>query len=248
LAVAKWVSGYLDRALQIGDEAISLARHLAHPLSLAIALTYQTLLHLCRREAASALEIAEEARDLTFQRGFQYWNALASTYRGMAISEMGKSDEGISAILEGIASYRATRSESATTLVMVGLATSCLNADRIDEVLATVTEELASAEQTGARLGNAELYRLRGDSLLRNGSSFEVEARACFEKAIAVAHSQEAKAWQLRATRSLARLLAQQDHRDEARAMLTEIYSWFTEGFDTVDLKEAKALLEELAK
>jgi tetratricopeptide (TPR) repeat protein len=246
LALAQWLSGYPDRALQTGAEAISLARHLAHPLTLATALSYQTLIHLCRHEAASALEIAEEACELALQRGFQYWNALASIYRGIAICALGKSDKAISAILEGIGSYRATNSELGAALIMVGLASSYLNANRIQEVLATVAQALASTEQTGARLSNAELYRLKGEALLRGGSSFEPEARSCFGAAIAIARSQEARAWQLRATRSLAQLLAQQDRRDEARAMLAEIYNWFSEGFDTADLKEAKVLLDKL--
>jgi hypothetical protein len=111
LALAQWVSGYLDRALQTGDEAISLARHLAHPLSLALALTYQILVHLCRREAARAIEIAEEERRLTYQHGFQYWSALAFIYRGIAIADVGRPQEGIRRILEGIDSYRATGSD-----------------------------------------------------------------------------------------------------------------------------------------
>jgi tetratricopeptide (TPR) repeat protein len=247
LALAQWVSGHPDRVLQAGAEAISLARRLGHSPTLALALTYKILLHVCRREAAIALEIAEEARDLTLQRGFQNWNALASIYRGIVLSAMGKVDEGISAILEGIGSYRATGSELGAALIISGLASSYLIADRIQEVLATVAQGLATTQQTGARLSDAELHRLKGEALLKSGPSFEPEARSCFEEAIAIARSQEAKGWQLRATRSLARLLAQQGHRDEARAMLAEIYGWFTEGFDTPDLRDAKALLDELA-
>jgi tetratricopeptide (TPR) repeat protein len=248
LALAQWVSGRPDRALRAGDEAISLARHLAHPLTLAFALTYQTVIYLCRREASSALEIAEEARDLALQRGFQYWNALASTYRGIALSAIGKADEGITVTLEGIGSYRATGSELGAALIMVGLASSYLNAGRIQEVLTTVAQGLATTRQTGARLSDAELYRLKGEALLRNGPGFELGARSCFESAIATARNQESKAWELRATTSLARVLAQQGRRHEARTMLAEIYGWFTEGFDTADLKEAKVLLDELSK
>ena len=248
LALALWLSGYPDRALGASDEAIALGRHLVHPLSLAVALTYRALLHLCRREAASALEIAEEAHRLTLQRGFQYWSALASTYRGIAIAAMARPDEGISAILEGIGSYRATGSELGAALIMVGLASSYLNADRTEEVLTTVAQGLANTERTGARLSNAELYRLKGEALLRSKSDFEREAHSCFKTAIATALSQGARAWQLRATTSLARLLTTQGHRDEARRMLADIYGGFTEGFDTADPKDAKTLLDELGR
>jgi hypothetical protein len=224
LALAIWLSGYPDRALAASDEAIALGRHLAHPLSLAVALTYRALLHLCRREAASALEMAEEAHSLTLQLGFQYWSALASAYRGIAIAAMARPDEVISAILEGIGSYRATGSELGAALIMVGLASSYLNADRTEEVLTTVAQGLANTERTGARLSNAELYRLKGEALLRSKSDFEREAHSCFETAIATALSQGARAWQSRATTSLARLLTMQGHRGEAED--TRAYLW----------------------
>jgi len=246
LSLALWLAGYQDQALGVSNEAMSLARQLGHPLSLAVALTYRALLHLCRREAARALEISEEAQKLTYQRGFQYWSALASTYRGIAIAHTARRDEGISIILEGIGSYRATGSELGAALIMVGLGSSYLNADRIEEVLTTVAQGLANTERTGARLSNAELYRLRGEALLRSKPSYEREAHSSFETAIATARGQGARAWQLRATTSLTRLLAKQGRRGEARVMLAEIYNWFTEGFDTADLQEAKALLDEL--
>jgi tetratricopeptide (TPR) repeat protein len=247
LALALWLSGYPDRALDASGEALSLARRLGHPLSLAVALTYRSLLQLCRREATGALEIAEEACSLASDRGFQYWSALASTYRGIALADMARHDEGISAILDGVGSYRATGSELGAALIMVGLASSYLKADRSEEVLTTVAQALANTCRTGARLSNAELYRLRGEALLKRNSTFEREAHVCFETAIATATNQQAKAWQLRATTSLARLLAKQGRRNEAHSMLTEIYTWFIEGFDTADLKEARALIDQLS-
>ena len=130
--------------------------------------------------------------------------------------------------------------------MVVGLATSYLIASLPDEALRAVGQALSDNQQTGARMSEAELYRLKGEALIAQTST-EAEARACFEKAIAVARDQEAKSWQLRATMSLARLVAKAGLRDEARAMLGDIYNWFTEGFDTADLKDAKALLDELA-
>jgi class 3 adenylate cyclase/predicted ATPase len=247
LALAQWLAGFPDTAMNESDHAISVARGLSHPPSLALALTYRALLHLCRREPGNALEIAEEACSLTSDHGFQYWNALASTYRGIAIAYLGRHEEGISGILQGIAAYRATGSELGAALIMVGLASSYLNAGRIEEVLGTTAQGLANTERTGARLSNPELLRLRGEALLRRAPTSASEPHSCFETAIAAARNQEAKAWELRATMSLGRLLASQGRREEAHSMLSEIYKWFTQGFDTADLKEAKALLDELS-
>ena len=118
---------------------------------------------------------------------------------------------------------------------------------RLDDGLSALTEALAAADEHEDRLYEAEIHRLKGELLLKQDDSNAAEAQSCFQRAIEIARKQSAKSWELRATMSLARLLAQQGHRDEARTMLAEIYNWFTEGFDTADLKDAKALLEELA-
>ena len=118
---------------------------------------------------------------------------------------------------------------------------------RADQTLAMIDEALAGFETSGARLSEAELYRLKGEATMMHEPSATAEAEACFRKAIEVAKAQSAKWWELRATTSLARLLAKEGKREEARLMLAEIYNWFTEGFDTADLKDAKALLDELS-
>ena len=131
--------------------------------------------------------------------------------------------------------------------VVVCLASSYLKAGLAEDALSTAGKALNVIEQTGARMSAAELCRLKGEALLSRGAPFDSQAQACFEQAIAIARQQEAKSWELRAVTSLARLLARRGRRDEARAMLAEIYGWFIEGFDTSDLKEAKALLEEFS-
>jgi predicted ATPase len=110
-----------------------------------------------------------------------------------------------------------------------------------------LTEALAAADEREERNYAAEMHRLQGELLLRQDDSNAAEAQGCFERAIEIARKQSAKSWELRATTSLARLLVKQRRRDEARAMLADIYGWFAEGFDTADLKDAKALLDELA-
>jgi predicted ATPase len=118
---------------------------------------------------------------------------------------------------------------------------------RLDDGLSALTEALAVADEREARVFEAETHRLKGELLLKQDDSNAAEAQNCFARAIEIARRQSAKSWELRATMSLARLLAKQGRRDEARTMLAEIYNWFTEGFDTADLKDAKALLDELS-
>jgi predicted ATPase len=122
----------------------------------------------------------------------------------------------------------------------------CRQADRFDDGIAAVTEAQAVADQNEERAYEPEIHRVRGELLLRQDHSNAAEAQRCFQRAIEIARNQNAKSWELRATMSLARLLDMQDRRHQARSMLAEIYGWFTEGFDTADLKDAKALLEEL--
>jgi predicted ATPase len=117
----------------------------------------------------------------------------------------------------------------------------------LDEALCALTEALSIADRQENRNCEAEMYRLKGELLLKQQDSNPAEAQSCFQRAIEIARDQRAKAWELRATTSLARLLASRGRREEARAMLAEIYGWFTEGFDTADLKDAKALLDELS-
>ena len=118
---------------------------------------------------------------------------------------------------------------------------------RLDDGLSALTEALAAADEHENHYYEAEMHRLKGELLLRQDNSNAAEAQNCFQRAIEIARKQSAKSWELRATMSLARLLAKQGNRDEARAMLAEIYNWFTEGFDTADLKDAKALLDRLS-
>jgi len=128
------------------------------------------------------------------------------------------------------------------------LAETCIEVDHLDEGLSALTEALDAADKNEEREQEAEIHRLKGELLLKQDESNAPIARRCFERAIEIARKQSAKSWELRATMSLDRLLAKQGHRDEARTMLAEIYGWFTEGFDTADLKDAKALLNQLNK
>jgi predicted ATPase len=162
------------------------------------------------------------------------------------MAEQGRSEEGIAQIQEGLAAFRATGAELMRPYFLCLLAEACMKTGRFDDGLSALTEALVAADEHENRAFEAEAHRLKGELLLRQDDSKAAEAQSCFERAIEVARKQSARSWELRATMSLARLLAKQGRRDEARAMIAEIYGWFTEGFDTADLKDAKALLAEL--
>jgi hypothetical protein len=159
-------------------------------------------------------------------------------------------EEGIPELEDNIAAARATGYELGLTQSLVALGNGYGKVGRLRDGLSAVAEGLAVSEKNGEQWFDAELYRTRGELLLKHDTHAEPkaedEAESCFREALHIARAQEARWWELRTTVSLARLLAKQGKREEARAMLAEIYNWFTEGFDTADLKDAKALLNEL--
>jgi predicted ATPase len=238
--------GYPDQALKRGNEALALAQGLSLPYSLVFARNFVGFLRQIRREARAAQETAEGLVVLCAERGFTQFLAFATAMRGWAIAEQGRHEEGIAQIEEGLAASRATGAELGRPRDLCLLAEACRHTGRLDDGLSALTEALAAADEHENRYYEAETHRLKGELLLKQDDSNAAEAQSCFQCAIEVARKQSAKSWELRATMSLARLLAEQGRRDEARAMLAEIYGWCTEGFDTADLKDAKALLEEL--
>jgi predicted ATPase len=163
------------------------------------------------------------------------------------MAKQGRIQEGIALIQEGLANTRAIGwEEIARPYWLSLLAEACGETGRLDEGLSALTEALDIADEHEIRYYEAEMHRIKGELLLKQDASNAAEAQNCFECAVELARRQSAKSLELRATMSLARLLANQGRRDEARTMLTGIYNWFTEGFDTADLKEAKTLLDEL--
>ena len=202
---------------------------------------------------------------LAREQGFSVWLGWGLPLRGWALAMQGQGEEGIAQIHEGMAAYRAAGAEMGRTYFLALLADAYRKMGRVEEGLIALTEGLAIVEKTGERLYEAELHRLKGQLTLQkfqvSSSKFQVpstqhqtpstqaeaEAEACFLKAIEIAQRQQAKSLELRAVMSLSRLWQQQGKKDEARQMLAEIYGWFTEGFDTADLQEARALLEELS-
>jgi len=201
--------------------------------------------HLYRRDLQPARALAEASVTLASEHDFQFFLAQAIMQRGRVLAEQGRIEEGIAQLRQGLATWETAGTRYRRPTFLAWLAEAYGKAGQPEEGLSVLAEALAQVEQTGERYYEAELRRLEGELLLMQGD--DAEAEASFRRAIEVAQRQQAKSWELRATVSLARLWQKQGRTDEARRMLAQIYGWFTEGFDTLDLKEAKALLEELS-
>jgi class 3 adenylate cyclase/tetratricopeptide (TPR) repeat protein/ribosomal protein L40E len=248
-AFATLYLGYPDQALVKSREVLASARKLSHPFTLVGVVELFGFFHRLRGEGEESLALYGEVLRLANEHGFQQYVALALMGRGSALIEMNRTEEGIALLREGLSAVRVTGMYQYQTAYLAQLAVGCCKAGQTAEGLAAVAEGLAAADRTGERVSEAELYRVKGDLLMQatpGAPNAAAEAESCFRQAIEIARHQQAKWWELRATTSLARLLAKQHRRDEVCAMLAKIYDWFTEGFDTADLKDAKALLDEL--
>jgi predicted ATPase/class 3 adenylate cyclase len=246
LSWALWMLGYSEQALTRSRQACALAQKLAHPYSLTYALVFASALSMFRREAQRVQEQAEAAIALAREQGFARWLAVGMGWRGWALAEQG-------AVQDGLAQLRQAPTVGLSQQPL-RLAEVYGKAGQPEQGLRVLTETLAAVSSNGERRFEAELYRLRGELLLMQSAGTrgsrtaqaEVEAETCFRRAIEVARLQQAKAFELRAAMSLSRLWQRQGQRHAARDTLAMVYGWFTEGFDTPDLQEAKALLEAL--
>jgi TOMM system kinase/cyclase fusion protein len=254
-AVTLWFLGYPDQALQRTHEALALAQELAHPFSLGNALFFATWVHQFRRERHVTQELAEAIIALGAEQGFTVLSAAGTIFRGWAlvaqsrapVAGQGQEEEGIAQIYQGVAAWRATGAEVFRPYVLGLLAEVSAKVGQPEEGLTLLAEALAVANDKGERRWDAELYRLKGEVLLARSAEHHAEAETCFRQALDIARRQQAKSWELRAAISLAHLWQRQDKHAAAYDLLAPIYDWFTEGFDTADLQEAKALLEALA-
>jgi len=268
-AFALWYLGYPDQALKRSHEALTLAQEQSHPFSVAVALSCAASFHQLRREEPIVQERAEAAITLSTERGFPTWLANATVLHGWALAKQGQGEAGIAQIRHGLAAHQAAGEEIARSHFLGLLAEVCEKVGQLEEGLTVLNEALGFVDKTGERFSEAELYRLKGELTLAQSSvqglasrvqnpqsasawtfhwpcNPQSEAEACFLKALAIAQRQHAKSLELRAAMSLARLWQQQGKKEEAHELLSGLYGWFTEGFDTKDLQEAKALLEEL--
>lgn len=244
-----WYLGYPDQALKASREALARAQESAHPLSLAFTLASVATLHQLRREPRLSLEYAEAAIALSRNHGFPFWLARETVLQGWGLAEHGTIELGIARIRQGLEAYQATGAAVGRTYQLGLLAAALGHAGQAHGGLAILTDALAMANKTGERYYEAELHRLQGELILSTqASTAQQEAEACFHRAIAVARHQAAKSIELRATASLARLWQAQGKTDAARRTLAQAYAFFTEGFGTADLQQAKTLLDDLAR
>jgi predicted ATPase len=244
LALGLFCFGYPDRALSRMNSTIAEARKLAHPPTLAANLAVCTRLLSLLSENAALEERARQLVEVATEQGLLYWSAQGTIYRGWVKVKQGDVSEGISLLRSGLIACRATGTEALMPFHIALLSSAHEIAGQVEDALTLLVEALQVVDRTGERWFAAELNRQKGRLLLRQGQTEAAEE--LYRKALSIAREQEAKLWELRAAVSLARLRCDQGRRGEARDLLGPVYDWFTEGFGTQDLKEAKALLDEL--
>ncbi len=244
-AHALWLLGHPDQAVASIQAALTLAQQLGHPLSLCMALRWAAVLHYLRREAPLTQARAEAAMTMATDHGFSEQVALATPLRDWALAANSQGEERRAQMRQNLAASHATEATRVRSDRLALLAETFAQVGQITKGLEALAEGLATVAKSSVRWWEAELYRLRGELLLRQTVAQPEEAEVCFQQALAVALREQAKSWELRAAMSLARLWQQQGRRAAAHALLVPVYGWFTEGFDTADLREAKALLEE---
>jgi predicted ATPase len=243
-AWALWFLGFPDRALNTMEAGLALSQRLSHAYSLAFAQNYAAFLHVFRREFAAAHGRAQATVDLAREHRLPQWLAQTSICQGFALVGLGQPEQGIAELRAGLAAWKATGSRVLGAQWLGLLAEAHLRAGQFDEALTVLDRAAEAATATGECHYRAELYRLRGMVLAETGQA--AEAASWLDQAIDTARSQDAKSLELRAATSLARLWAKQGERRQAHDLLAPVYGWFTEGFETADLKDARALLGDL--
>jgi serine/threonine protein kinase/tetratricopeptide (TPR) repeat protein len=260
-----WSLGYPDRALAKSAEALSIARRLNHPQTLALALFMSSFVHFLRREYEESCKQSQASMAVSLEHELPQTLAWSSAHHGLSLAALDEGEKGIRQARESIDRQRALGAELARPNFLGMLAEMQGKYGRVDEGLSTVREALEIALRTGERAKEAMLHQVRGELLLKragmstddsdihtttdtvNRDHLIKDAEESFLEGIRVAQAQKAKGWELRVTTSLCRLWLQMGRTEQAREMLSQIYNWFTEGFETRDLKEARALLEELS-
>jgi predicted ATPase/DNA-binding winged helix-turn-helix (wHTH) protein len=242
-----WCLGYPTQAVRRSQEALALAQELAHPYSLAFAHNFVASLHHRRRDVLAVQAQAEALRTLATAQGFPLLVGYGACWRGWALTMQGQGAAGLVQIHQGLAAIVATGQTLSRPRCLSLLAEAAGHVGQVKEGLCLTGEALTAFKAHGYGDLLAEVYRIQGELLLRQAVPDVPQAEACFQQALAIACRQHAKSWELRAALSLSRLWQRQGKRQAASDLLTPIYGWFTEGFDTADLQEAGALLAALA-
>jgi predicted ATPase len=242
-----WLLGYPEQALAHLHEALALAQELSHPYSLAFARWWAAMVSQWRRDVPAVREQAEAAVALSTEQGFPLWAAAGTLCRGWALAMQSQAEKGMVQVREGITAWQATGAALLVPYFSALLAEVSAHLGHLADGLQGLAEAHTLVEQHEERWWEAEVSRLRGVLLLRQTTPQQEEAETCLHQALAIARQQQAKSLELRTATSLSRLWQEQGKRQAAYDLLAPIYHWFTEGFDTADLREAKTLLEELS-
>ncbi len=243
---AWWILGYPDQALKQTQEALRIARKLGHPATMAFIILGACELNWFLKDFEKINEYTEELVPICEKNGFIYFGAHGYFYRGEKKTFAGKGKEGIDEMHQSLAIMEGTGTLTCFTRLLARVAYACQKTGHLEDGLAAIDKAMGVMQRCDERYMEAELYRLKGELLWMRGEP-ESEVEKYFHQAIEVSRRQQAKSWELRATMSLSRLRQKQGRNEEARQMLAEIYGWFTEGFNTPDLIEAKALLDSLS-
>jgi predicted ATPase len=246
-ALTLWLLGYPKAALADADHALKNAREIQEAATLMYALFQVTLSQFFRGDYAVANTLANEAFTLADEKGALFWKAMGMLLQGCALVLNGKASDAIQLITSGLSAYRSTGATLFVPFYQSYLATAYTELSSVADARRSIDEAMMAIETTKETWCEAEVHRIAGEIALKSPKPDPTKAQAYFNCALAIARQQQAKSWELRAAMSLARLWRDQGKRDEAHDLLAPVYGWFTEGFDTLDLKEAKALLAELA-
>ncbi|MEE8550128.1 MAG: adenylate/guanylate cyclase domain-containing protein, partial [Gemmatimonadota bacterium] len=246
-SLSLWQLGYTDQALALCYDGEALAKDLAHPFTVTIALWATGLMNVLRRDAGATHETGEEMIAYCSEKGFPPFIPMGKIFRGGALAELGEAAGGIAELREGIAGVRARGTEYTVPAFFAWLSDLCVRCGQLDEGLAALQEGLAMSEANADQFSLPEFHRIEGAVHLARSADAKAEAEACFQRAIEIARGNTARTLELRAATRLARLWGESNRRAEAHELLAPLYGWFTEGFDTPDLQDAKALLDELS-
>ena len=247
LALTLWHLGYPDQALKLACETCELARAIRHAFSLEHAVDFAAFLYHYCRLGTEVKAMAEEEMTIATEQGFPFWHALGTLHKGAGLLLQGWREESLPVLLKGLSAFRATGAEVRVPSYLGLLGDVYTQSARFEDAHKALNEGLAVAQKNDDRCHEAELYRLKGELLLAESPDQGTAAEGCFRQAIDTARRQQSRAWQLRATMSLARLWQRQARREEAHAALAAVYATYTEGFATPDLVDAATLLEKLA-
>ena len=245
-SVGLWMLGYPETALADAKQALEYARETNQSTTLMYALGITPLIHILNGDYATANALLDELASLVDEKKALHWKGQSMAVRGWLFCLGGRASDAIPTIVAGITEYRSTGAHTFLPMLLSSLASAYAEMGKFEDAQRCIDEALVAIETTKEKWFEADINQLVGEIALKSPELSAATAEAYFKRALAIARQQQAKSWELRAAMSMARLWRDQGKRDEARELLAPVYGWFTEGFETRDLKEAKALLDEL--